>query len=96
MQLWADDWGDLVMSSRLKVEEIKPGMFSTEFYVRFSGVGGSDHALFVDKSSVQNEDGTMEVQVIYINSDQALVELPRDTTGGYGRVQVPVSALLAM
>ena len=51
------------MTTRLRVAEIGPGMFSTESYVRFTGIEG-DHALFVDKSSVRDQDRTMEVEVV--------------------------------
>ncbi len=80
------------MSTRLRVSDIKPGMFSTEWYVRFAGVGG-DYELFVDKASVQDQEHTMDVQLVYTNDEQAVVELPRDTISGHGRVQVPISAL---
>ncbi len=71
---------------RIRVNEVKPGMFSTERYVAFE-VAGTEYSLFVDQTSVS--DHTLEVKLIENYQDQALVELPRDTFTAGSRVFVP-------
>ena len=79
------------MKTRIKVDEVKPGMFSTERYVAFA-VAGKEYSLFVDQSSLR--DHTLEVQVVEDYADQALIELPRDTFTAGSRVFVPKDLLV--
>lgn len=82
------------MSRRVKVVEIGSGMFPNERYVRFAGLKG-EHSLFVDRDSVDESRKTMEVNVITVDNDNALVELPRETTSGKNRVVVRSSELVS-
>lgn len=81
------------MKTRIKVNTVEPGMFSTERYVAFE-VDGKEYALFVDQASVQ--DHALEVQVVESFADKALVELPRDTFNAGSRVYVPKASLLTI
>jgi hypothetical protein len=79
------------MKTRIRVDEVGPGMFSSERFVQLE-VAGKNYALFVDQSSVQ--DHTMEVQVILMDEESALVQLPRDTLNAGSRLRVPRSSLV--
>lgn len=79
------------MKARIKVNEVKPGMFTTERYVSFI-IAGKEYSLFVDQASVN--DHTLEVQLVEDYADQALVELPRDTFAAGSRVFVPKDILV--
>ncbi len=80
------------MKTRIKVDEVKPGMFSTERYVAFVA-SGREYSLFVDQGSVSGN--TLEVQIVEDYPDRALVELPRDTFNAGSRVFVPKDLLVA-
>jgi hypothetical protein len=82
------------MAKRVRVVEIGSGMFPNERYVRFSGLEG-EYSLFVDSTSVDERQKTMEVNVIMHNAENALVELPRETTSGKNRVRIRSSELIA-
>ena len=79
------------MQQRIRVEEVGPGMFKSERYVLIRSDGKS-YGLFVDEVSVK--DNTLEVQVISMDDESVLVELPRDTINAGSRVRVPRSDLV--
>lgn len=79
------------MKTRIRVNVVEPGMFSTERYVAFE-IDGKEYSLFVDQTSVH--DHTLEVQVVESYADRTLIELPRDTFNAGSRVYVPKGALV--
>ena len=66
--------------------EVSAGMFSCERVVEFSA-GDRNYCLFVDESSLR--DNSLEVYLIELLEDEAIIELPRDTFTSGTRVRVP-------
>lgn len=79
------------MKGRIRVEEVSPGVFSSERFVSFR-VGSKSYALFVDEGSL--EDHSLEVQLVDEEGDMVLVDLPRETFDSGNRVRIPRSLLL--
>jgi hypothetical protein len=79
-------------TSRIRVQ-VEPGMFSSERYVSFAA-GDRKYALFVDQADVR--DDTIEVGVVAVNGDEALVDLPRETLTSGNRISIPRVCLLTI
>ena len=79
------------MKRRIHVSEVSPGIFSNERFVQFEAEG-KPYGLFVDQASLK--DNTLEVQIVGMEGETALVELPRDTLNAGSRVRIPMAELL--
>jgi hypothetical protein len=83
-----------IMKQRIHVRNIQPGMFSTERFVAFT-VGDQEYSLLVDHSSVQENEKTLDVQVIETKGDETLVELPRASFNAGSRLLIPSDSVLS-
>ena len=73
--------------SRIRVQEVGPGVFSRERSVSFQ-VGDKHYTLIVDQDDV-GEDNTLAVNVIAEGEHEALIDLPRDTFTTGNRIRIP-------
>lgn len=80
------------MKQRIRVNEVGPGMFSTERFVMFE-INEKTYSLFVDASSLNGY--YLEVDVLAQDKDKAFIELPREAINEGMRLQIPIALLSA-
>lgn len=77
---------------RITVRRIREGLHPSEIVVAVRTAEGKDVKIVVDKDSVKND--TIDIGYpIARNNNEALVELPRETTDGLWRVWVAADSL---
>jgi hypothetical protein len=76
----------------IRVNHVREGMFSSEKEVAVE-IAGKKLTLLVDKGALKAED-LLEVTVVDITKEQALIDLPGEPFGGGARLFVPTELLV--
>ena len=72
----------------IKAEDIKDGFIESECFAYFKSAKGSLMEVILPRSQVKEEENLFQAWTIAEKGDTKLVELPRETTGGYWRAWV--------
>jgi hypothetical protein len=80
------------MTAHIRLDEVKPGTFSSEKAVSFT-VAGVRYSLLVDAEDVDQQN-RLAVAVVDMTHGEAIIDLPRETFTSGPRLRIPRDQLI--